>query len=152
MRRIAFARRKDSVRPSLLLMLQRDKGPPPWFRGRILFSFEGWGRTSNARADYVAREKDAEWNAGNRVTARDFHCVAKGDRTESFVYQQLLLAKDRHNKASVSQILLLRAFTKHPSRKYHERHNESDQKWLHVKEHHHFYSSRFVNITNVVEK
>lgn len=71
--------------------------------------------------DYVAREKDDEWNAGNRVTARDFYCVAKDDRTESFVYHQLLLAKDRHNKASVSQISLLRTFTKHPSRKYLER-------------------------------
>lgn len=43
------------------------------------------------RTDYVAGEKDDEWNAGNRVTARKPHCIAKDDGTETFVYQKLLL-------------------------------------------------------------
>lgn len=48
---------------------------------------EGRGQASNARMDCVAREKDDEWNAGNRVTARDFHCAERATRCrETFVY------------------------------------------------------------------
>lgn len=48
---------------------------------------EGRGQASNARMDRVAREKGDEWNAGNRVTARDFHCARRATLAqETFVY------------------------------------------------------------------
>lgn len=63
-------------------------------------------KASNARMDCVAREKGDEWNAGNRVTARDFYCT----RRASFVCRAVRLPPTSYrgiadNEASVSRIL-----------------------------------------------